>query len=155
MLFIVYFQFSPYVPQIFEILQEALSQSRDELIPLRARATQTAGAIIQAMPKEATSAYQKRVAELVFEGLENIDHYELREASYRFLGCLATALKDEFSPLISKAMPYVYASVMNTDGIVTQYEDDEDILDGVDSDEDEEDDRRIKGIHIRTGKTGA
>ncbi|XP_055387843.1 uncharacterized protein LOC129616288 [Condylostylus longicornis] len=144
-------KFAPYVEQVFLILIEAMKQKEETLIPLRARATGTAGCIIQELPEGVTAPYRQKCLELTLEGLNSLDHDDLREASYRFLGCLCHTLKDDFAPLIASVMPFVVATLKSTSGIVTQFEDNEDVLDGVDCEEDEEDERRIKGIHIRTG----
>lgn len=145
-------KFADYAQQVFSILQEAMQQTSDELIPLRARATHTAGSVIRALPTESASVYTERFVELVLNGLGTLDHYDLRESSFRFFGCLCNIMKDEFAPLIPKVMPFAIAALKNTNGIVMQCEDEEnDPLDGVDFDEDEEDEKRVKQIHIRTG----
>lgn len=144
--------FVVYLPQVFSLLLEGLQQTSADLLPLRARATQTAGSIIQEVPVAATAPYRQQVVQLVLVGLES--QSELREASYRFFSCLCHALKDEFAPLAAQVLPFVLAALKSTDAIVKQFDEDDmpaDLLEGLDPQEEEEDERRLKGIHIRTG----
>ncbi|CAG8556198.1 1412_t:CDS:10, partial [Racocetra fulgida] len=116
-----------------EILM-SLSQT-DEDIVLRGVATDTVGAIAEAVGKE---PYVDDIMRLAIEGLHK-DSARLRECSYCLFAVLSRVFKEEFASYLSTIMPQLIKSCQMEEHTILSVEEEEDLCDlDIDDEEDTE-----------------
>jgi hypothetical protein len=102
--------FQPYFPQVMPRLRHlmTLKASNDEQL-LRGVATDSAGAVAEAVGAQMFSPYIQDVMQLAIEGMQ-LDSSRLRECSYCFYSIIARVFKDGFAVYLPTIMPSIIAS---------------------------------------------
>ncbi|KAF0447599.1 ARM repeat-containing protein [Gigaspora margarita] len=103
-------EFKPYFQGVIDRLRILMTLSQtDEDIILRGVATDTVGAIAEAVGKEMIKPYVDDIMRLAIEGLHK-DSTRLRECSYCLFAVLSRVFKEEFASYLSTIMPQLIKS---------------------------------------------
>ncbi|CEM06397.1 unnamed protein product [Vitrella brassicaformis CCMP3155] len=150
--------FAPYSQEVLVHLEPVVkitnttsTEEGSPFVALRAKATDCVGAIAQAIGPEAFAPFLPVFYPLVKQGLSEISDHALRENSFRFFACLAFSMREAFAPYLNDVFPSLVETAMSDKFETFTHQDEHDPLSGFDDEEDEEDERRIAGISIRTG----
>lgn len=146
-------KFLPFFPDTIRMMGEIMTRKEDDLLNLRAQATECVGCIALAVGKEAFQPFLNDFMKLVIEGT-TLDYFQLREAAHNFFANIALLLGPDFAAVLPLVMPLLLATCRSNDGVVIQGNDGafgEDNYEGSDSDDDEEDDYRRLKFTIRSG----
>jgi hypothetical protein len=114
--------FVKYLGPVVEMLRAFMAVRQEEMLTVRARATEVAGSVCNAVGKEAIG--QNLLGEfnrLAFEGLQiESDHhqYELRTTSYGYFANLADVLDADFLPLFQNLYPFLMATIESNEGVM-------------------------------------
>ncbi|CAO3697035.1 unnamed protein product [Umbelopsis ramanniana] len=102
--------FQPYFPQVMPRLRHlmTLKASNDEQL-LRGVATDSAGAVAEAVGAQMFTPYIQDVMQLAIEGMQ-LDSSRLRECSYCFYSIIARVFKEGFAVYLPTIMPSIIAS---------------------------------------------
>ncbi|CAG8721801.1 8732_t:CDS:10, partial [Cetraspora pellucida] len=132
-------EFKPYFQEVISRLQILMSLSQtDEDIVLRGVATDTVGAIAEAVGKEVIQPYVDDIMRLAIEGLHK-DSARLRECSYCLFAVLSRVFKEEFASYLSTIMPQLIKSCQMEEHTILSVEEEEDLCDlDIDDEEDTE-----------------
>ncbi|CAG9461228.1 unnamed protein product [Pedinophyceae sp. YPF-701] len=134
--------FTPHAEQLLPLLHQLMTRTEDDILSARARATECAGLVLQAIGKEQAIKAAGPFVDATMAGFA-LDFSELREWSYGFFAHLADVLGEDAKPLVSQVVPRALTSC----GLQDAVRDKDGVLDLEDSDDDEP----IKGFSVRTG----
>ncbi|OAE28961.1 hypothetical protein AXG93_2960s1400 [Marchantia polymorpha subsp. ruderalis] len=149
--------FIPYTERVLQILQNFMISTKDEDLPVRARATELVGIVGLAVGKGVIEPVLPNFIEAAIAGFA-LDFSELREYSHGFFSNVAEILEEGLVPYLPRLVPLALASCNLDDGTALDFDDSGDEADmanglgGLSSDdEDESDNKRVRNISVRTG----
>ena len=122
------------------------------MISLRAEATSCIGKIAAGICKTQKQIFGTLITPLidvVFDGMVNLDDYEIREHSYAFFYCAANVLGAEFEPLLEKLVGFAFKSISSKDGMKKVKEKTGDFSLDTDSENDEEELTPGAGVKVQ------
>lgn len=137
--------FVEFLPKVCEqVLMPLMQRKEEDLWPLRARATECAGAVAVGVGKVAFQQYLQPMITAVMDGFGNVESFEVREASFSFFGYLACVLKGDMNHMVKSIVDLAAATLMSDDGLSISRQKsalgDEDAPDVLGSDDEDEDD---------------
>ncbi|KAK1594076.1 hypothetical protein QYE76_027184 [Lolium multiflorum] len=145
--------FIPYAEKVLEMMKGFLVLTKDEDLCARARATEVVGIVAMAVGKTRMEAILPPFIEAAISGF-GLDYSELREYTHGFFSNIAEILDDSFTQYLPHVVPLVFFSCNLDDGSAVDI-DDADGADngfsGVSSDDDTDDEPRVRNISVRTG----
>ncbi|KAG6541698.1 hypothetical protein Mapa_016963 [Marchantia paleacea] len=149
--------FIPYTERVLQILQNFMISTKDEDLPVRARATELVGIVGLAVGKGVIEPVLPNFIEAAIAGF-TLDFSELREYSHGFFSNVAEILEEGLVPYLPRLVPLALASCNLDDGTALDFDDSGDEADmsnglgGLSSDdENESDNKRVRNISVRTG----
>jgi hypothetical protein len=141
--------FLPYFQAVAELIQPFWNITDPKYFFLRGAAMECLGYLATALGKEAFRSYFAPSMPFVFASFE-LDDSELKEQAFVYFINITSIFKEEFAPFLEQAATYVLQEIESDEGIRV-VDDEEDVLEGLDSDDDEdEDDNLLRHISIRT-----
>ncbi|XP_010916537.1 probable importin subunit beta-4 [Elaeis guineensis] len=145
--------FLPYAEKVLELMKSFMVLTNDEDLRSRARATELVGMIAMAVGRTRMEPILPPFIEAALSGFA-LDFSELREYTHGFFSNIAEILDDGFTQYLPHVVPLVFSSCNLDDGSAVDI-DDADSIDngsgGVSSDDDTNDEPRVRNISIRTG----
>lgn len=141
--------FQPYFQSVAELIQHFWSITDPKYFFLRGAAIECLGYLATALGKDAFRPYFAPSMPFVFASFE-LDDSELKEQAFVYFINITSIFKDEFAPFLEQAAMHVLHEIESDEGIRV-VDDEEDVLEGLDSDDDEDDDENVlRHISIRT-----
>ncbi|KAL6907529.1 hypothetical protein ACP4OV_002568 [Aristida adscensionis] len=145
--------FIPYAEKVLEMMKGFMVLTSDEDLCARARATEVVGIVAMAVGRARIEAILPPFIEAAISGF-GLDYSELREYTHGFFSNVAEILGDSFTQYLPHVVPLVFSSCNLDDGSAVDI-DDADSVDngfgGVSSDDDVNDEPRVRNISVRTG----
>ncbi|KAF8756351.1 hypothetical protein HU200_011068 [Digitaria exilis] len=145
--------FTPYAEKVLEMMKGFMVLTNDEDLCARARATEVVGIVAMAVGRGRVEAILPPFIEAAISGF-GLDYSELREYTHGFFSNVAEILGDSFTQYLPHVVPLVFSSCNLDDGSAVDI-DDADSVDngfgGVSSDDDVNDEPRVRNISVRTG----
>ncbi|KAG2553164.1 hypothetical protein PVAP13_9KG514100 [Panicum virgatum] len=145
--------FTPYAEKVLEMMKGFMVLTSDEDLCARARATEVVGIVAMAVGRARVEAILPPFIEAAISGF-GLDYSELREYTHGFFSNVAEILGDSFTQYLPHVVPLVFSSCNLDDGSAVDI-DDADSVDngfgGVSSDDDANDEPRVRNISVRTG----
>nr|ATG70913.1 ARM repeat superfamily protein [Juniperus phoenicea] len=147
--------FIPYAESVLELMKIFMVFSKDEDLRARARATELVGIIAMAVGRPRMEPILAPFIEAAIAGFA-LDFSEVREYTHGFFSNIAEVLDDGFIQYLHRVVPLAFASCNLDDGSAVDIDDSDDdgaarVFGGVSSDEEAQDDRRVRNISVRTG----
>ncbi|KAL5219275.1 hypothetical protein ABZP36_019959 [Zizania latifolia] len=145
--------FMPYAEKVFEMMKGFMVLTNDEDLCARARATEVVGIVAMAVGRARMEAILPPFIEAAISGFE-LDYSELREYTHGFFSNVAEILDDSFTQYLPHVVPLAFSSCNLDDGSAVDIDDDDSIdngFSGVSSDDDVNDEPRVRNISVRTG----
>ncbi|KAI5071652.1 hypothetical protein GOP47_0013903 [Adiantum capillus-veneris] len=148
--------FVPYAVRVLEMMKHFMVLTKDEDLAARARATELVGIVAIAVGCENMQFVVHEFVEAAITGF-SLDYSELREYTHGFLSSVAEVLKEGFVQYLPRAVPLALESCNLDDGTAVDFEDSDKEehapsgFGGVSSDEDNQDNRRVRNFSVRTG----
>lgn len=145
--------FIPYAEKVLEMMKGFMVLTKDEDLCARARATEVVGIVAMAVGRARMEAILPPFIEAAISGFE-LDYSELREYTHGFFSNVAEILDDSFTPYLPHVVPLVFSSCNLDDGSAVDIDDADDAdngFSGVSSDDDVNDEPRVRNISVRTG----
>ncbi|XP_057870292.2 uncharacterized protein LOC131076946 isoform X2 [Cryptomeria japonica] len=147
--------FIPYAESVLELMKIFMVFTKDEDLRARARATELVGIIAMAVGRPRMEPILAPFIEAAIAGFA-LDFSELREYTHGFFSNIAEVLDDGFIQYLHQVVPLAFASCNLDDGSAVDIDDSDDdgaakVFGGVSSDEEAQDDRRVRNISVRTG----
>eukprot|EP00898_Chlorokybus_atmophyticus_P005187 jgi/Chlat1/566/Chrsp103S01005 len=147
--------FQRYAGEVLPLLSDLMRSEKDDLLRLRARATDCAGILAVAVGRQAAQPLVAPFMQAALQAMSvsdvqgfNLDYSELREYTYTFFSNMAQLLESDFAQYLPVVIPHVLNSCNLDDGAMFQFGSDDD--DDEDEDDDE-DDKHGRNLSIRTG----
>ncbi|KAF1795326.1 HEAT, type 2 [Phytophthora cactorum] len=141
--------FLPYFPSVAELIQPFWGITDPKFFFLRGAAIECLGYLATALGKEPFRPYFAPSMPFVFSSFE-LDDSELKEQAFVYFINVSSIFKEEFAPFLDQAATHVLQAIVSDEGLRVM-DDDEDVLGGVDSDDEEDgDDHVLRHISIRT-----
>eukprot|EP00644_Phytophthora_capsici_P000243 jgi/Phyca11/532200/estExt2_fgenesh1_pg.C_PHYCAscaffold_40145 len=141
--------FLPYFPSVAELIQPFWGITDPKFFFLRGAAIECLGYLATALGKEPFRPYFAPSMPFVFSSFE-LDDSELKEQAFVYFINVSSIFKEEFAPFLEQAANHVLQAIISDEGLRV-VDDEEDVLGGVDSDDEEEgDDNVLRHISIRT-----
>lgn len=130
-------KFTPYVKTVLDLMSKMMmiTTGGDQMLTLRARATECVGLIAVSMGKSFAPIAEPFLKQ-AGAGL-SIPHALLRELTYLFFGNVARSLEDLFAPYYNAIVEPLFKSAVNEDGAVVKVESGAKFLVGDDDDDDD------------------
>uniref|UniRef100_A0A1D1ZIV0 Putative importin subunit beta-4 n=1 Tax=Anthurium amnicola TaxID=1678845 RepID=A0A1D1ZIV0_9ARAE len=147
--------FVPYAEKVLELMKIFMVLTNDEDLQSRARATELVGIIALAVGRMRMEPILPPFIEAAISGF-TLDFSELREYTHGFFSNLAEMLDDGFVQYLPHVVPLAFSSCNLDDGSAVDIgeSDDSDNINGfggVSSDDDTNDEPRVRNISVRTG----
>jgi importin-4 len=108
--------FMPYADRTLSLVKNLLQREEDELLDMRAYATECAGALALVVGKEKFKTVLPQVMKAVIGGME-LGYHLLNEHAFRFFGHLAGSLEADMEPLLPAVIPIVLATLLMDEGV--------------------------------------
>ncbi|RLN21542.1 hypothetical protein BBO99_00002602 [Phytophthora kernoviae] len=141
--------FLPYFPSVAELIQPFWSITDPKYFFLRGAAIECLGYLATALGKEPFRPYFAPSMPFVFSSFE-LDDSELKEQAFVYFINVSSIFKEEFAPFLDQAATHVLQAIESDEGLRVM-DDDEDVLEGLDSEDEEDgDDHVLRHISIRT-----
>ncbi|KAG6610230.1 importin-like protein [Phytophthora cinnamomi] len=141
--------FLPYFPSVAELIQPFWGITDPKFFFLRGAAIECLGYLATALGKEPFRPYFAPSMPFVFSSFE-LDDSELKEQAFVYFINVSSIFKEEFAPFLEQAATHVLQAIVSDEGLRVM-DDDEDVLEGLDSDDEEDgDDHVLRHISIRT-----
>ncbi|OEL17886.1 Importin subunit beta-4, partial [Dichanthelium oligosanthes] len=148
--------FTPYAEKVLEMMKGFMVLTSDEDLCARARATEVVGIVAMAVGRARVEAILPAFIEAAISGF-GLDYSELREYTHGFFSNVAEILGDSFTQYLPHVLPLVFSSCNLDDGSAVDIDDADSVengFGGVSSDDDDNDEPRIRNISVRTGVSG-
>ncbi|PON68402.1 Coatomer beta subunit [Parasponia andersonii] len=146
--------FIPYAERVLELMKTFLVLTNDEDLRARARATELVGIIAMSVGRTRMEPILPPFIEAAISGF-GLEFSELREYTHGFFSNVAEILDDGFIQYLPHVVPLAFSSCNLDDGSAVDIDesDDENInnFGGVSSDDEVQDEPRVRNISIRTG----
>ncbi|RLN18629.1 uncharacterized protein C2845_PM02G31000 [Panicum miliaceum] len=145
--------FTPYAEKVLEMMKGFMVLTSDEDLCARARATEVVGIVAMAVGRARVEAILPPFIEAAISGF-GLDYSELREYTHGFFSNVAEILGDSFTQYLPHAVPLVFSSCNLDDGSAVDIDDADNVdngFGGVSSDDDVNDEPRVRNISVRTG----
>ncbi|XP_038984750.1 probable importin subunit beta-4 isoform X3 [Phoenix dactylifera] len=145
--------FIPYTEKVLELMKTFMVLTNDEDLRSRARATELVGMIAMAAGRTRMEPILPPFIEAALSGFA-LDFSELREYTHGFFSNIAEILDDGFTQYLPHVVPLAFSSCNLDDGSAVDIDDADSIDNGsgaVSSDDDTNDEPRVRNISIRTG----
>lgn len=145
--------FTPYAEKVLEMMKGFMVLINDEDLCARARATEVVGIVAMAVGRARIEAILPPFIEASISGF-GLDYSELREYTHGFFSNIAEILGDSFTQYLPHVVPLVFSSCNLDDGSAVDIDDADSIengFGGVSSDDDVNDEPRVRNISVRTG----
>jgi len=145
--------FTPYAEKVLEMMKGFMVLINDEDLCARARATEVVGIVAMAVGRARIEAILPPFIEASISGF-GLDYSELREYTHGFFSNVAEILGDSFTQYLPHVVPLVFSSCNLDDGSAVDIDDADSIengFGGVSSDDDVNDEPRVRNISVRTG----
>lgn len=145
--------FTPYAEKVLEMMKGFMVLINDEDLCARARATEVVGIVAMAVGRARIEAILPPFIEASISGF-GLDYSELREYTHGFFSNVAEILGDSFTQYLRHVVPLVFSSCNLDDGSAVDIDDADSIengFGGVSSDDDVNDEPRVRNISVRTG----
>ncbi|WOL18351.1 putative importin subunit beta-4 isoform X1 [Canna indica] len=145
--------FIPYAEKVLELMKSFMVLTNDEDLRARARATELVGIVAMAVGRMRMEPILPPFVEAALAGFA-LDFSELREYTHGFFSNMAEILDDGFTQYLHHVVPLVFSSCNLDDGSAVDIDDSDSIengFGGVSSDEDTNDEPRVRNISVRTG----
>ncbi|ONL96235.1 ARM repeat superfamily protein [Zea mays] len=144
--------FTPYAEKVLEMMKGFMVLINDEDLCARARATEVVGIVAMAVGRARIEAILPPFIEASISGF-GLDYSELREYTHGFFSNVAEILGDSFTQYLPHVVPLVFSSCNLDDGSAVDIDDADSIengFGGVSSDDDVNDEPRVRNINILT-----
>ncbi|CAG8690182.1 1184_t:CDS:10, partial [Ambispora leptoticha] len=103
-------EFKPYFDEVIKRLYVLMTIDRGtEGLLLRGVATDTVGAVAEAVGKEVFKTHVHEIMRMAIDGMQ-LDSAQIRECSYCLFAVIARVFKDEFAPYLEVVMPQLIKS---------------------------------------------
>ncbi|KAH7679489.1 Importin-beta N-terminal domain-containing protein [Dioscorea alata] len=145
--------FIPYAEKVLELMKSFMVLTNDEDLRSRARATELVGIIAMDVGRMRMEPILPPFIEAALSGFA-LEFTELREYTHGFFSNIAEILGDGFSQYLPHVVPLAFSSCNLDDGSAVDIDDSDSIengFGGVSSDDDTNDEPRVRNISIRTG----
>jgi len=147
--------FIPYAEGVLELMKIFMVLTKDEDLRARARATELVGIIAMAVGRPRIEPILPPFIDAAIAGFA-LDFSELREYTHGFFSNIAEVMGEGFIQYLPRVVPLAFASCNLDDGSAVDIDesDGDDAANGfggVSSDEEAQDDRRVRNISVRTG----
>ncbi|WVZ56341.1 hypothetical protein U9M48_006889 [Paspalum notatum var. saurae] len=145
--------FTPYAEKVLEMMKGFMVLTNDEDLCARARATEVVGIVAMAVGRARIEAILPSFIEAAISGF-GLDYSELREYSHGFFSNVAEILGESFTQYLPHVVPLVFSSCNLDDGSAVDIDDADSVengFGGVSSDDDNDDEPRVRNISVRTG----
>eukprot|EP01018_Ginkgo_biloba_P037641 Gb_34116 [translate_table: standard] len=147
--------FIPYAERVLELMKIFMVLTKDEDLRARARATELVGIIAMAVGRPRIEPILPPFIEAAISGFA-LDFSELREYTHGFFSNIAEVMDEGFTQYLPRVVPLAFASCNLDDGSAVDIDDSDgddtaNGFGGVSSDEETQDDRRVRNISVRTG----
>ncbi|CAD6202994.1 unnamed protein product [Miscanthus lutarioriparius] len=145
--------FTPYAKKVLEMMKGFMVLINDEDLCARARATEVVGIVAMAVGRARIEAILPPFIEAAIAGF-GLEYSELREYTHGFFSNVAEILGDSFTQYLPHVVPLVFSSCNLDDGSAVDIDDADSIengFGGVSSDDDVNDEPRVRNISVRTG----
>ncbi|KAJ0971623.1 hypothetical protein J5N97_019582 [Dioscorea zingiberensis] len=145
--------FIPYAEKVLELMKSFMVLTNDEDLRSRARATELVGIIAMDVGRMRIEPILPPFIEAALSGFA-LEFTELREYTHGFFSNVAEILGDGFIKYLPHVVPLAFSSCNLDDGSAVDIDDSESIengFGGVSSDDDTNDEPRVRNISIRTG----
>lgn len=145
--------FTPYAEKVLEMMKGFMVLTNDEDLCARARATEVVGIVAMAVGRARIEAILPPFIEAAISGF-GLDYSELREYTHGFFSNVAEILGDSFTQYLPHVVPLVFSSCNLDDGSAVDIDDADSVengFGGVSSDDDLNDEPRVRNISVRTG----
>ncbi|RLN96869.1 hypothetical protein BBJ28_00011057 [Nothophytophthora sp. Chile5] len=140
--------FLPYFPSVAELIQPFWSITDPKFFYLRGAAIECLGYLATALGKEPFRPYFAPSMPFVFSSFE-LDDSELKEQAFVYFINVSSIFKEEFAPFLEQAATHVLQTIVSDEGLRV-VDNEEDVLEGLDSDDEDGDDAVLHHISIRT-----
>lgn len=129
----------PYFTRIVAILDIYLNvKQTDETMCLQVQSVDTLGAIARSIGDEHFAPLVNKSLDLGIKLIIENDDPDLRKAVYGLFASIASITKKQIAPVLPKILEYIFNSIQSSEGIVTHYKDEDEVL-SENEDDDEED----------------
>ncbi|KAL5999458.1 hypothetical protein ACLOJK_037743 [Asimina triloba] len=147
--------FIPYAEKVLELMKIFMVLTNDEDLRSRARATELVGIVAMAVGRIRMEPMLSPFIEAAINGF-SLDFSELREYTHGFFSNVAEIMDDGFVQYLPHVVPLAFSSCNLDDGSaidIDESDGDDNIngFGGVSSDDEAEDEPRVRNISIRTG----
>lgn len=145
--------FIPYAEKVLDLMKNFMVLTNDEDLRARARATELVGIVAMAVGRTRMEPILPPFIEAALAGFA-LDFSELREYTHGFFSNMAEILDDGFTQYLHHVVPQVFTSCNLDDGSAVDIDDSDSVdngFGGVSSDEDTNDEPRVRNISVRTG----
>uniref|UniRef100_A0A0D9Z4Z7 Importin N-terminal domain-containing protein n=1 Tax=Oryza glumipatula TaxID=40148 RepID=A0A0D9Z4Z7_9ORYZ len=145
--------FMPYAEKVLEMMKGFMVLTNDEDLCARARATEVVGIVAMAVGRARMETILPPFIEAAISGFV-LDYSELREYTHGFFSNVAEILDDSFAQYLPHVVPLAFSSCNLDDGSAVDIDDADSVdngFSGVSSDDDVNDEPRVRNISVRTG----
>uniref|UniRef100_A0A0E0CYC3 Importin N-terminal domain-containing protein n=1 Tax=Oryza meridionalis TaxID=40149 RepID=A0A0E0CYC3_9ORYZ len=145
--------FMPYAEKVLEMMKGFMVLTNDEDLCARARATEVVGIVAMAVGRARMETVLPPFIEAAISGFV-LDYSELREYTHGFFSNVAEILDDSFAQYLPHVVPLAFSSCNLDDGSAVDIDDADSVdngFSGVSSDDDVNDEPRVRNISVRTG----
>ncbi|XP_072991825.1 probable importin subunit beta-4 [Typha latifolia] len=145
--------FIPYAEKVLEMMKSYMVLTNDEDLRARARATELVGIVAMAVGRMRMEPILPPFIEAALSGFA-LDFSELREYTHGFFSNIAEILDEGFIQYLPHVVPLVFSSCNLDDGSAVDIDDSDNVengFGGVSSDDDTNDEPRVRNISVRTG----
>eukprot|EP01061_Rhynchopus_euleeides_P036900 TRINITY_DN6235_c3_g1_i1.p1 TRINITY_DN6235_c3_g1~~TRINITY_DN6235_c3_g1_i1.p1 ORF type:complete len:1109 (+),score=520.97 TRINITY_DN6235_c3_g1_i1:410-3328(+) len=110
--------FAQFADNSFKLLLPLLGESQDEMVTLRARATDAVGCIVAAVPREHFDPYLAGCMQQVAQGLQ-LESAELMEYSFGFWSNIAERYPEQMAGALGEVVPRLLGCIDSKEGEMT------------------------------------
>lgn len=147
--------FIPYAERVLEMMKMFMVLTNDEDLRSRARATELLGIVAMCVGRARMEPILPPFIEAAISGF-GLDFSELREYTHGFFSNVAEIMEDGFVQYLPHVVPLAFSSCNLDDGSAVDIDDSDDDgntggFSGVSSDDEANDEPRVRNISIRTG----
>ncbi|KAI3702096.1 hypothetical protein L6452_27769 [Arctium lappa] len=147
--------FLPYAERVLELMKTFMVLTSDEDLCSRARATELVGIVAMVVGRARMEPILPPFIEAAISGY-GLEYSELREYTHGFFSNVAELLEDGMVQYLPHVVPLAFSSCNLDDGSavdIDDSDDDENVngFGGVSSDDEAQDEPRVRNISIRTG----
>ncbi|KAI8325113.1 ARM repeat-containing protein [Martensiomyces pterosporus] len=130
--------FAPYFNEVVARIKQAMALTGDDdALALRGVATDTAGAIAEAVGKDAFRPHLEETMTFALQGME-IESSNMRDCGFCYFGVMSRVFKEEFSQYLSFIAPHLLQTFRMDESAAFGLDDDSNANGDVDDDEEED-----------------